>query len=1048
MTTKLIDESEKMRDGVPELSSGIKEQLKDLVSRNKFEKAAKILRQQIREEQTDAKARTNLLKLLGGVYLKDWSLRHPLERKDQLLQRSFESFRKSLATHPNERTLDVTDKGLSFASSPEVLVDLALVYERFGSFESALKVYAVVIENFPKWPRLADAVLRSAAMLVQLQFDAYQVPIRTHRSLRLLAQALHYLNNLIGRLPRQFALGESDLYLLIGRVNEICSVLAKRHKQTASDAYTRAFKLRHTKNARSYKTVAARPSETSLSTSSVLDSEETSELSDDAEEKSSSSCFQNVGFVAPVGVVGTEATKRRDEKTAHSTAPTTNRPARKNKRLECLTLRPRPPKHPPTSPYTWSIWLRNPHTWFKFARRLVEAQLFTFAVDAYVRFVSLATLRGRRVTPQEYVEIADAAHATPRPELAAFALKQACKLNSMYFDAVHRLRSWFPAVYADSKVLNAQDRATSMIQAMFRGSAGRSTVARLLMNATQIDAMSSRDEDHAVDRAFDSSTSSASETEEEMTKEDDYDTFDVHEMLGLTPSRRNRKTRWELSLAKRPTTDGDPTWVYALGRGDGVSTGHLGRGVVSFATLERYDDVMRMNVLLPIFFDVGVSHTPRVSCACGTRASFSSETLRVVSEGRTSKAAATAIVSACRGWMCRQQYRPPHIVRAMIETEKVEAVRRLRLERCRRRLWNLERGRGSVADTDGLLAVPTTLPLLETHVRSMNSRVATVPPCDRMSVADLIGMIRLSESHSLVSDGAPLTADDGETLATIFADTSVQLRALALSRGQLGNRGVAAIADALKTRRDDDPMLIEVLSISDCNVGHRGVVAIVNAIREGATPNLRRLHLDGCRSRDRCATALARMMRSGAAAAIESLGLAYCNTQDVGAMRIARSLACVPALLRLDIRGNEIGLEGAESIASALNATDCALETLLVSDNCFGDRGVVVLARALSRGSCSLRHVDLGRNYVGAAGCSAIARALGNGSEYLRILQLSGNVRIGNKGGAHLLSLLEDSDAGRVACGVALRVVDVDDCNAGSIAPQIRLLLSRRVDKV
>ena len=61
----------------------------------------------------------------------------------------------------------------------------------------------------------------------------------------------------------------------------------------------------------------------------------------------------------------------------------------------------------------WIEWIERASLWKRWAQRLSRLGLYTFACDAYVRYMSC--LRRDRIclTPEEHVEIADVAHVTP-----------------------------------------------------------------------------------------------------------------------------------------------------------------------------------------------------------------------------------------------------------------------------------------------------------------------------------------------------------------------------------------------------------------------------------------------------------------------------------------------------------------------------------------------------------------------------------------------------------------------------------------------------------
>ena len=95
----------------------------------------------------------------------------------------------------------------------------------------------------------------------------------------------------------------------------------------------------------------------------------------------------------------------------------------------------------------WIEWIERASLWKRWAQRLSRLGLYTFACDAYVRYMSC--LRRDRIclTPEEHVEIADVAHVTPVHVLSSNLLFRTCQSNTFHLKARFRLQSWYPHVY-------------------------------------------------------------------------------------------------------------------------------------------------------------------------------------------------------------------------------------------------------------------------------------------------------------------------------------------------------------------------------------------------------------------------------------------------------------------------------------------------------------------------------------------------------------------------------------------------------------------------
>lgn len=119
----------------------------------------------------------------------------------------------------------------------------------------------------------------------------------------------------------------------------------------------------------------------------------------------------------------------------------------------------------------------------------------------------------------------------------------------------------------------------------------------------------------------------------------------------------------------------------------------------------------------------------------------------------------------------------------------------------------------------------------------------------------------------------------------------------------------------------------------------------------------------------------------------------YAGRNGIGAEGTARLAALLAApssrLRRLDLDGNDIGDDGAESVARAL-ATNDTLEELELSRNGIGERGARALAAALAENG-TLRELGVGGNPgVGPAAAAALAKALARPGGALRDLCLDG----------------------------------------------------------
>ena len=130
---------------------------------------------------------------------------------------------------------------------------------------------------------------------------------------------------------------------------------------------------------------------------------------------------------------------------------------------------------------------------------------------------------------------------------------------------------------------------------------------------------------------------------------------------------------------------------------------------------------------------------------------------------------------------------------------------------------------------------------------------------------------------------------------------------------------------------------------------------------------------------------------------------------DAGCMRVCERFRDSSVLQHLDLKGNCIGLGGAEALADLVRHSRSLL-VLALEWNAVGscDAGVRALASALERNS-SLTELDLRNNCIGPEGGVALARAL-RGNSSLRVLDLRWN-ELGS-GGGHALCSAVGGDKG------------------------------------
>ena len=200
---------------------------------------------------------------------------------------------------------------------------------------------------------------------------------------------------------------------------------------------------------------------------------------------------------------------------------------------------------------------------------------------------------------------------------------------------------------------------------------------------------------------------------------------------------------------------------------------------------------------------------------------------------------------------------------------------------------------------------------LRATTRTLRTRYETLRAlCRKFAVAHPTHLVA---SKLLVCRALDFAAPDCDALADAFGEGLRCLQLLSLNHSLLGDEGVATLVGRLP--RDALPAL-QLLYLERVEVGDAGAVALGGALARGAMPLLQSLHL--ANNRFGC----------------------------VGMVAMAPALRTHPLLYKLDVRGNWIGGEGIEALASPADGVLSTLRRLDVSHNPYGLRGLAAL-RAL-----------------------------------------------------------------------------------------------------
>ncbi|KAL7853399.1 hypothetical protein AOLI_G00202430 [Acnodon oligacanthus] len=259
-------------------------------------------------------------------------------------------------------------------------------------------------------------------------------------------------------------------------------------------------------------------------------------------------------------------------------------------------------------------------------------------------------------------------------------------------------------------------------------------------------------------------------------------------------------------------------------------------------------------------------------------------------------------------------------------------------------------------------------------------------------------------------------------------NSSPLLTELDLSENEIGDAGVEKLSDILNSYK----CKLEKLTLSKCCITEKGYAALASALKSKRYS--RRMDLDlrendpGDRGvqmiRDPCCKLKTlRLLKSADAEAAhkfltESVGtdpllqrkldLSGKTLGGSGVKQLSALLADSHCRL-LELRLNKSGIneEGCAALVSALCLNPSHLGTLELSGNTVGKSGAEKLGALLENPSCQLLKLGLSNCSITDEGCSAVASAVEKNPEHLKELDVSGN-KIEGSGLAQLSALLKN----------------------------------------
>ena len=250
-----------------------------------------------------------------------------------------------------------------------------------------------------------------------------------------------------------------------------------------------------------------------------------------------------------------------------------------------------------------------------------------------------------------------------------------------------------------------------------------------------------------------------------------------------------------------------------------------------------------------------------------------------------------------------------------------------------------------------------------------------------------------------------LSADcraNGSTLELLRVIThpAVRLRKLVLHRSKTGRTNdvpLSTIATALKRKAE---WLHDVDATSG---GHADIIDFISCLLSGRKCQVRNVALSGVGPRPLSDMALlASSLKSNERLESLSLGNNFFNHE--GCLALSSAIGIHPSLCTLALEHNPIGDKGVAALCDAIEATS-SLRHVSLSFVGAGQHTCEALTHAIERG-VKLQTVDLGGNLISPDGAETLAQCLTHENCSLRSLNLSANHRLGSGGALALISAL------------------------------------------
>ena len=238
--------------------------------------------------------------------------------------------------------------------------------------------------------------------------------------------------------------------------------------------------------------------------------------------------------------------------------------------------------------------------------------------------------------------------------------------------------------------------------------------------------------------------------------------------------------------------------------------------------------------------------------------------------------------------------------------------------------------------------------------RARSSGCVVLPGGHPVTEAELV---KLMSFKSFISQVAPLTRADCRYSLSPILKVNTVLRTLLLYNGDIRDKGVMAIAQALS---GSHVSVLQTLGFGNNGIGERGAKALAACLKEKHV-NLTALYLENnSKVGDEGLIAISDALETNVR--LEKLIMAKTSITDRGIVQLSKALSLNETLNTLHLNNNEIGDKGACSLAGILGIENQTLRKIkLAGNSAIGDRGGGALCKAMCRIDGVVQELDLSR---------------------------------------------------------------------------------------